>query len=200
MPTILKDRKILLIIILILTTIAALIFNVWQRSTKFKPQTSFPSAKKAIIELPKSSVNPSSVKIDKLPCPTVPTFCSKGGGIIKDNKYIGFGAKVATNSAIFAAFDGEITTLSITLSQFQNEKNEVETIETIYLDNPDKTIRAIYQYKGQPSGLKTVKKGQKIASVGDSIAYYDNISLLFALIKGDFIRGERVKLTSQDFE
>lgn len=195
MIPILKDRKTLLIIILVLTALAVLIFNIWQRSTRIGPNTP-PPPPKAEIELPKSSVDPTTIKVDKLDCPSIPTFCSRGQDINKDGQYLGFGAKVATNSAIFASFDGEITTINITLPpQFQNEK-----IETIYLDNPEKTIRAIYQYKGQPSGLKTVKKGQNIASVGTPIAYYDNISLLFSLIKGDFIKGEKFKLTTQDFE
>lgn len=197
MPPLLKDRRFLLISAVAIILVGALLLTRWQGgklvSQKLPPP---PAPKKTVIALPKSSTPSSAIKVNKISCPAIATFCLKGQDIAKGETYMGFGSKIATNSAILATFDGEITTISLTLPpQFQNEK-----IETIYLDNKQLGLRAIYQFKGQSSSLQKVKKGQKIAAVGEPISYYDNVSLVFALVKGDFISGEKVKLTVQDFE
>lgn len=142
------------------------------------------------------SLNQSNPKI---PCPSLKEFCQKGEGVMKDGKYIGFGGKLASASAIFAAFDG---VLSSTTNSFPKEKDGKivqRTFIIAYLDNPDLNLRAEYYFRGSLDKNGTVKKGEQIAtSNGNKITIYDNSSLIFSLI---YPAGNTpVILNKEDFE
>lgn len=118
---------------------------------------------------------------------------------MKDGKYIGFGGKLASASAIFAAFDG---VLSSTTSSFPKEKDGKivqRTFIIAYLDNPELNLRAEYYFRGSLDKNGKVKKGEQIAtSNGNKITIYDNSSLIFSLI---YPAGNTpVILNKEDFE
>ena len=135
--------------------------------------------------LPQNQVSPTISPFNQLSCPSLKEFCQKGEGVIKDGKYIGFGGKLASGSAIFAAFDGA---LSSTTNTFQKEENG-QTVEkrfvTAYLDNSELGLRGIYYFRGSIPKSGKVAKGEQIGiSNGKVITIYDNKSLIFSLIAG----------------
>src|SRR3989344_3474021 len=82
----------------------------------------------------------------KYGCPSIDSFCKNGKDIIRDGAYIGFGANLASGSAILASFDGKLTSAITTLTEAKNEK-----VVTYYLDNLKDNSRVIYMFKGDSS-------------------------------------------------
>lgn len=138
----------------------------------------------------------SDLKKGLYKCPSTKDFCKNGKDIIKDKTYAGFGADVATGSAVLASFDGIATGLTITLpKEFKSEK-----LNLIYLDSKQNNTRATYYFKGSPINFneKSVKEGQVLGKVEERMNFY-NTFLLFTIIKGDPSKGEKIRLTSQNF-
>lgn len=129
-----------------------------------------------------------------LECPSVKDFCENGKDLITKENYLGFANNLASGSAILASFDGDLTSATTTLSPSQ--KNE--KLITLYLDNPARNLRAVYFFKGEASSSKKVTKGEKIGRSLSKIQAF-NASLIFQLIKGDPITGEKLHLTPKDF-
>lgn len=150
--------------------------------------------------LPRKIVSPNQSNL-QLFCPSLREFCQKGEGVVKDGNYIGFGGKLASGSAIFAAFDG---VLSSTTSSFLKEKDgKIVQRKFIiaYLDNPDLNLRAEYYFRGLLDKNGKVKKGEQIAtSNGNKITTYDNSSLIFSLIPGYPAGNTPAILNKEDFE
>lgn len=191
-----KNKFILLLSAAAVIIIISLLLSKYGFKKNIFKQPVHVSTKQTKIELPRVNPKPASLQKGPYACPTSRvSFCKEGKDIYKDNKYIGFGAKLATNSAILAAFNGDITIISATLPKEFNE----EKYTIIYLDNKDKLLRGIYYFKGTAEAVKSVAEGDAIATSVGQIAYYDNNSLVFALVKNDFIKDERVKLTTKDF-
>lgn len=142
-----------------------------------------------------SQPNISTVLDGQLPCPSIKEFCLNGQDVIKNGAYAGLGAKVASASAIYAVFDGDMTVVS---SIYPPQLNR-EKIAAIYLDNKEKNLRAAYFFKGDAPVAKKVKAGEIIGKTGGELVSYNNVSLLFQLIKGDPVKGERLQLSPQDF-
>lgn len=159
-------------------------FNILSLSELY-PQLGFlPKKMDQTSEVTSTQRNTNVLPI-KLSCPSVPEFCQAENGIVKDGNYIGFGSKLASGSAILAAFDG---ILSSTASTFQKEENG-QTVEkqfvTAYLDNSEFELRAIYYFRGSiPKSGKTAKGEQIGISNGKVITIYDNKSFIFSLIVG----------------
>lgn len=127
-------------------------------------------------------------------CPTETNFCKSGKDISSNNTYLGLGGEVASGSAVLASFDGYLTpSFTILSPDLKNEK-----LVTLSLDNADKTIRAIYFFKGDWSPQREVKKGEIIGKILDRIEAF-NTSLIFQIIKGSPTKPETVKLNSTDF-
>ena len=124
----------------------------------------------------------------KLSCPSIKEFCENGKSVMKDGKYIGFGDKLSSGSAIFAAFDGDISASSKTVPAVVNGKTEQYSLKTIYLDNKNLGLRAIYYFRGPWASItksKAVGRGKQIARVGEkTMSDYNNNSLVFSLILG----------------
>ena len=152
------------------------------------------SAPGQVNPVPSVATPPPKLEIT-LPCPTIAEFCRQGKDVTKNGAYAGFGGNPAPGSPLIAVIDGEMTTVeSIYPPQIQKEK-----IAAIYIDNPQKQMRAAYYFKGQVPKARTVKSGENIASVTDNMALYQNYSLLFQVISGDPIKGQRLKISSANF-
>lgn len=128
-------------------------------------------------------------------CPAPEQFC-QGQTIKADGKYLGFGAVLPGQSQIKAVFDGKVTKFTTTLPK--SAKFPKEDLQTIYLDNTEKNLRAIYFFKGKLLSGDYISKAQPIAISEDKINRF-NISLLFQIIKGDPVKNQPLILKSADF-
>lgn len=187
MPIFLKDKKIIVItLFLILPIILSLLLSKY--SQKSQVQTN-----------QKIATGSAQLQIGPFICPSVGDFCTKGQDVIKDGADSGFGAVLPKGSLIKAAFGGTATVVPLTLP----EKFNSEKFNVVYLDNQTKDLRAVYYFKGEVNKAiekVPVRAGDQIGKTGEPIAFYNNLSLVFQIIKGDPIKGERVKLTSKDFK
>lgn len=130
-------------------------------------------------------------------CPSIKEFCVNGKQITQNGAYIGFGAKIASGSAIYASFDGTIN--GSTAYPPKNIKGE--QTNTIYLDNKEKGLRMVYHFGGNPINIaeKQVKQGEEMAKSGPVIENY-NVPLTVDVILGNPIDGNRLHLTPKDFK
>lgn len=177
--------EILIVIILLILLLGALnYFNILSLS-KF-----FPSQKPQSISLelqPTSTVKKNSFPSPglKINCPSIKEFCQIGTGVIKDGKYIGWGAVLASGSAIFAAFDGDLSSESNTFPKEKDSQTTQKKYITAYLDSSELGLRGTYYFRGSISISGKVAKGEQIGtSSGKVITIYDNKSLIFSLISG----------------
>jgi len=181
-----KNKK--LIILFLLIVLAAFLYFRFGNLIK-KPLT---SGKPVQIETPKLSPKAASLQQGPFKCPSSADFCATGSDI-NQGKYIGFGAKIASGSAIFASIDGDLTNLTSTLTNG-------EKMTVLYIDNKDRGLRASYFFQGNLSlDPKKVKSGDQIATVGGVLNSY-NASLVFSITKNDPINGDKIKLTTRDFK
>lgn len=192
----LRDRQklIILIVIILLLPIALSLAAARFDISKTFP-TPKPVQKKVKIEYtPQPAVEPN-LQEGPYSCPSVTNFCTNGIEVVRDNKYEGIGANIPAESPIYAAFSGTVSSISGTLSAELGGEN----ITTIYLDNRERGLRAVYTYRGEAPQPQDVKEGDTIARMGDKVNLY-GVPLVFKLIKGDPLLGEVVKLTSEDFK
>ena len=159
------------------------ISKLWPNQFGFLPHKQSKQESNVAIQ---QSNNVTPIPRTKIFCPSVKEFCEKGEGVIKDQKYIGLGYRLSSGSAIFAAFDGNLTSTKSAYPIEVNGKTTQENFKIVYLDNPDLRLRAIYFFRGKAKDIKTgkISKGQQIAVSGKPIAIYDNNSLIFSLIPG----------------
>lgn len=183
-------NKLFIIIPAILILVLALVFVKF--GNFFTKKTSAPP-KPIQIEIPKVSPKPESLQKGQFSCPSTPDFCKTGADISQNNKYIGFGAKIAQGSLIFASIDGQLTGISATLTNG-------EKMVVLYIDNKDKGFRASYFFQGDKTPEpKQVKEGDQIGTVGSFLSFY-NASLVFSITKNDPVTGDKIKLSSKDFK
>jgi nitrate reductase NapE component len=150
-------------------------FNILSLSTLYPKQLGFLPTKVDQESQITSTQRSTNVLPVKLACPSLKEFCQKGQSVIKDGNYIGFGGKLASASAIFAAFDGDLTVA----------KTDQEKFKILYLDSPNQKARAIYFLRGQIIKKVKVSKGEQIAIAnGKTISIYDDNSLIFSVIIG----------------
>ena len=134
-------------------------------------------------------------------CPSVKEFCEKGEGVIKDQKYIGLGYRLSSGSAIFAAFDGNLTATFSAYPVETNGQTTQEKFKALYLDSPNLNLRGVYYFRGQVTKTGPVIKGEQIAiSNGKPIVIYDNNSLIFSLIQTYQKTNTPTILNKEDFE
>lgn len=196
----LKTKKFLIVaIILILLpfTLSLIISNfdfgkIFQKE-KVKEE---PQPKPVVISYTPQPSVAANLQSGPYNCPSTDDFCKNGKDIEKDGKYEGFGAAVPALSSVYAAFEGNISSLKGKLSPELGG----EEIVIIYLDNKERGLRAVYTLKGQAPQPRIIKQGAAITRVGDKMQTYGGVSLIFKLIKGDPLLGEVVKLTSEDFK
>lgn len=163
--------------------------------TKIPFQFPFNQPKEVRLPLPTSA--PVSPQVQKGPylCPSVVNFCKNGQDIEQNGSYLGFGASLEKSLPVFASFDGNTIITTNTLGeQFKNEE-----IVSINLVNIERGLEAVYFFNGQAQPAGVVKKGDQIGTISDKMNFY-KASLVFQLFKGNSITGEKVKLTSGDFE
>lgn len=198
MPFLSLNRKNLLILVFIIliigVPIAALkytdLVRLWNKAF---PQG--PGSGTVRLEVPPIASKSASLQTGPFTCPSTSQFCKTGKDVTQNNQYVGFGKNLPPANPILAAFDGQISSITSTLpSQYNDEK-----ITTVYLDNTERGLRAVYYFKGQPPASGFVKAGDKISTTGSSMAYYGNNSLVFAIIKNDFVNGAKIHLSSGDF-
>lgn len=147
------------------------------------------------LEGKKESKSAPFSKVELYQCPSIRDFCQDGKDIEKNGRYLGFGATLKTPTDIFASFNGTITSFTTTLPPNLDK----EKLNTVYIDNPEKNLRAIYYFTGESSKSGTVvKAGDKIGKITGKISSY-NASLIFQIIKGNLVKGQLSKLTNKDF-
>lgn len=129
-------------------------------------------------------------------CPTTDSFCSQSTPVANAEFNIqGIGQTLPAGSPILAAFDGDILAVySVLPEQYKNDR-----IATIYLDNKEKQLRAVYYYKGDLPTIKKAKAGDTIAKTGTTMQLF-NTSLIFELIQGDPLTGSPVVITQETFK
>lgn len=184
MPPFLQNRRKIIITSIVLVAILALLFTIL--AIKKRPQDQPVQTEKISSDLQRGIYK----------CPALQQFCKSGKDILKDKTYAGFGLDIATGSAVLASFDGSITGSIITLpTQFKNEQ-----LNVIYLDNREHNIRATYYFKGEPLNYNQlpVKEGAILGKIEDKMQYFDTF-LLFSITKGEIEKGEKIKLTTDNF-
>lgn len=184
MPPFLQNRRKIIIASIVLVAILALLFTIL--AIKNSPQNQPVQTEKISSDLQKGIYK----------CPVSRQFCNSGKDILRDKTYAGFGIDLATGSAVLASFDGSITGLTITLPpQFKSEK-----LNIIYLDNKENNIRATYYFKGEPLNYNQlpVKEGAILGKIEAKMQYF-NTFLLFSITKGEIEKGEKIKLTTDNF-
>jgi len=149
-----------------------------------------------------STENNVVIKQLKISCPSVKEFCANAQGIIKDQRYVGLGYKLSSGSAIFAAFDGDLTATFSAHPIEANGKTTQQNFKIVYLDNRSINLRAIYLFRGKAKDIKTgkISKGELITVSGKPIKVYDNNSLIFSLIPGYPGSNTPTILNKEDFE
>lgn len=149
-------------------------FNILPVSSLWAPRKAQPTP-----TIPKLTPTPFRIS-----CPSIKEFCDKGEDIFKGQKYFGLGYKLSSESAIFAAFDGNLTS---TVSSYFENKNGVETQKKyiiVNLANEDLNMKAIYLFRGEVIKDGKVNKGEQIAiSSGKKISIYNNNSIVFSINK-----------------
>ncbi|OGH20810.1 MAG: hypothetical protein A3D74_05815 [Candidatus Levybacteria bacterium RIFCSPHIGHO2_02_FULL_37_13] len=195
--------EILIVIISLILLLAALnYFNILSISKFLPGQKSQPLSLQfqPTSTVEKNKFPSSSLKIS---CPSIKELCQAGTGVIKDEKYVGWGFVLASGSAIFAAFDGNAESTQSTYtetSQVTNETKEKKFIRII-LDNKGLGLKATYLFRGNAIKSKEVSKGELIGvSNGKIISIYDNKSLIFSLITGYPTTNNIVILNKGHFE
>lgn len=162
---------------LAIVTIPILVFSL--KKTNQKPQA--PSIKKSADVLSK-----------KFFCPSISEFCKEGKAVFKDGEFIGFGGKLASGSAIFAAFDG---TISATTSALPD-------VRIIYIYNPNLKLQAIYQFRGSLIKTGRVFEGQQIIIAGGKTlnSKLGNNTLVFSIIEDFPAKPKQAVLTRENFK
>lgn len=186
-----------IISLIFLAGLCLILLGTWIKSTNsLKPQ------KQASYPFPTPVAFATQPPVDKAlqkgpyNCPISLKFCKSGINQDKDGIYLGIGWKVASSTPILASFDGNINSIQ----RIVTINGKEETITTAILNNNQRGLHAIYYYKGELPTLTTVKAGDTIAKTGNTIAYYNNVSLFFQLIKGNMATGQRAPLTTKDFK
>lgn len=177
-----RKRFILIILLIIIITVPLIVF-------KYNDLVKFIS-KNGLSSLPPSALT-GNVNYG---CPSVKSFCESGKDLSLQEEYLGFGNNLASGSAILASFDGNLTSTTTILPPSLKS----ESLITLYLDNPENDLRAVYFFKGESSASRKVTRGEKIGRSLTKIQAFDT-SLVFQIIKGDKIKGERLHLTAKDF-
>ena len=197
MPFFQNRRNIIIIICLLIllpVLVSLLILKYEQFQKKHLQQITTSSPAPVKIAIPSTPPSKVDLKKDLLSCPSIPDFCANAKDVNQHDTYLGIGTNLAKGSPVYAAFDGELSSLSGKIASGSAQ----ETITIIYLDNKDKGIRAVYTLKGQTPQPKTVKEGDTISKVGDKINLFGS-SLLFKLIKGNPLNGEVIRLSVDNF-
>ncbi len=199
MPQIKFDKNTVLIALFVFLIIGIPVFTykfgnlLTMFGSKTSKTTPTNSQKPIQIQAPKVSPKPVSLQQGPFTCPSTPDFCKSGADINQNGKYIGFGAKIATGSAIYASFDGDLTGLSSTLPN-------KEKMIVLYIDNKDRGLRASYFFQGDKTPEpKVVKAGNQIGTTGSVSSLY-NASLVFSITKNDPVNGDKIKLKLTDFK
>lgn len=183
-----NTKKILLFEIICVVISLILILGVLNYFNILSFSKFLPSPKSQSISLkiqPTSTVKKNSFPSAslKINCPSIKEFCQVGSGIIKDGKYIGWGAVLASGSAIFAAFDGVLSSTESTFPKEEDGNITQKKFITAYLDNSELGLRGTYYFRGSMTKSGKAAKGEQIGiSNGKAIAIYDNKSLIFSLI------------------
>ena len=177
MPNFPKRALVMIIFIVIIFVVLLGILNSFNILPAYKL---FPNQ----IQAPSTQQN-TNVSSQKISCPSIPEFCQSGNGIIKDEKYLGWGSVLASESAIIAAFDGILSSIESTFPKEKDNQTTQKKFITAYLDNSELGLRGTYYFRGSMTKSGKVSKGEQIGvSNGKVISIYDNKALVFSLISG----------------
>lgn len=200
-----NTRKILLFEIICVFILLILIFGVLNYFNILSLSKFLPSQKSQPISI---KIQPfSTTEKNKFPttsfkiyCPSIKEFCQIGTGVIKDGKYIGWGAVLASGSAIFAAFNGDLSSESKTFPKEKDSQTAQKKFITAYLEDGKLGLRGTYYFRGSISKSGKVAKGEQIGtSSGKLITIYGNKSLIFSLISGSPKTNAPVILNKENF-
>lgn len=124
-------------------------------------------------------------------CPSTPQFCNSGQAIFDEtNNYLGFGGNLEKDSPVLASIDGKVTSFDSLV--------DGETINTIYIDNAEKNLRAVYMFKGQTFVGEEVKAGDLMGKTEIPLTKFKT-GLLFLLVQGDPVTGDKPVLNHTNF-
>ncbi len=183
--------KLVIFFFFVIVTVPILLFLL--RKTDQKSQVpSVPSIKK----------NADSLSI-KLSCPSLREFCEKGKALLKNGEFIGLGGKLASGSAIFAAFDGDISATTSAFSETINGTTNEGNVRIMYLDNASLNLRATYFFRGSMDIKRgKIYEGQQIAIVSGKplITAFGSNSFVFSVIQGYPAKPKQVVLTKESFK
>mgnify|MGYP003393080793 CR=1 FL=1 len=126
-------------------------------------------------------------------CPSEKVFCESGSDIVSNGQYIGFGADLASGSAVLASFDGKLTPTKTTIPSGSTKENLV----VLYLDSKDSGKRAVYIFKGDSSIEREVHMSEAIGKVREKMNFF-NTSLIFQVLP-DINSSSIIKITPKDF-
>lgn len=180
-----KNRVPLLVVVFLIILIAILA----ARQLNLFPRGSQPRIQPVPV-----SPKPETLQKGPYNCPSIPEFCQNAKPIERDGYEVGLGAQIPPDSPIFAAFDGELSTLT----SYLNHENNKEQISTIYLDNAERGLRAVYHLSGPAEASGSAQAGTRIGTVRNRMVYYDS-SLVFSMIR-NYPSGGIIKLSPQDFK
>ncbi len=122
---------------------------------------------------------PKPVPKITIPCPSIPSFCQSAQPVVKNQKYLAIGAKLASGSALYAVFDGKLIKRTVILDIGLGGGKFTQ----ISLTNKAGDKTAVYYLNTKANVSAEVKKGQQIATTQtETIFFYDNYSLAFTLL------------------
>lgn len=192
----LQDKRFLLFLLIIG---APLLFSLLVTKTDLlKPIL---PEKEVKIQLTKAPDKDPNLQKGPFKCPSEATFCAQGKDIFKGSEYMGFGVPLPSGSPIFASFDGTISSIISETQPGATPSGQInQGVVTLFLDNSERGLRAIYYYQANSAPKDgEVKEGAIIDHVGPNIPFYE-VPLIFSLIKNDPTVNEKTRLTRQDFK
>lgn len=181
LPNLLKNKKFLIVALIFTPLILSIIYASLSISFNQSGSQSKDSTLKSAADL----------SIEKIHCPSVKEFCEKGKSIVKDDKYLGFGAPLPSDSQSFAVFTGTLSS-----SSTQTEKGQLITLTLI---SEAGNLKAIYQYLGNPPAEILTYEGARLQFMGDVMPEY-GATLIFSLVSTLGGSETKIELTPQDFK
>lgn len=198
--TLIAQRKplFLIVVILILAILLIAVVFYYLQIKKTSPltdnQSSTTTAKTKLV-FASDLISPVQVKGTQtavFSCPALPSFCSNNlnfkGQFMSGN--------LPANTLLFAAFDGDLTSLI----SYRTDENTKEQFTTLILTNKEKGLIAYYRFKGTGADSKTVKAGDSIGTANGQLLLFYNASLAFEVNRIATENSGILTLKKEDFK
>lgn len=117
-----------------------------------------------------------------MPCPSIQAFCNIQNIIRKDGEVVGIGERLPKDTEVYAVFEGQIESRSVTVRQ----NGDIENYRKVTLTSLEGDFIAEYFFKKGRVSSTSVKKGDVIFTVSqEGVLFYDNSNLVFRLSHKD---------------